>query len=123
MTKSEKDKCHAIIHSHAAAAAAGNAIPIPGAGIAVDTITMTTMAMALAGVFGGSIPESVAKSMAINAIKQTALKAPMKTAVKEVSKFIPILGQLVAPTISVTMLEAAGWSIAEQLSREKDRYR
>lgn len=65
------------LKGYAVAAAAGNAIPLPRAGIAVDTITMTNMTMALAGVFGGSIPETVAKSMTINAIKQVALKAPM----------------------------------------------
>lgn len=119
MTETEKDKCHAIIHSHAAAAAAGNAIPVPGAGIAVDTITMTTMAMALASVFGGSISESVAKNMAVNAIKQTMLKQPIKTAAKEISKFIPILGQIVAPSVSVAMLESAGWLLAEQLANQK----
>ncbi len=61
--------------------------------------------------------------MAINAIKQTALKSSIKTAAKEFSKLVPLLGQIVAPSISVTMLEAAGWCIAEELSREKDKYR
>ena len=119
MTEAERDDCHFIIHSHAVAAAAGNAAPVPGLGIAVDTITMTTMAMALASRFGGSIPESVAKNMAVNAIKQTMLKQPIKTAVKEISKLVPFLGQMVAPTISVTMLEAAGWSLAEELSNKR----
>jgi len=120
MTSSERDDCHLIIHSHAVAAAAGNAAPVPGLGIAVDTITMTTMAMALASRFGGSIPESVAKNMAVNAIKQTMLKQPIKTAVKELSKIIPGLGQLVAPSISVAMLESAGWLLAEELANKRD---
>ena len=30
MTESEKNKCHAIIHSHAAAVAGGNLVPVPG---------------------------------------------------------------------------------------------
>ena len=119
MTEEEKSKCHKIIHTHAAMAAAGNAVPIPGAGFAVDTITMTTMAMALSAVFGSSIPENVAKNMAVNAIKQTALKSPIKTAAKELSKFIPGLGQIVAPSVSVVMLEAAGWCLAEELSNKR----
>ena len=68
MSDEEKRKCHAIIHSHAVAAAAGNLLPVPGTGLAADTITMTTMAMTLASVFGSSIPEAVARNMAIIAI-------------------------------------------------------
>lgn len=120
ITEAEREDCHFIIHSHAVAAAAGNAAPVPGLGVAVDTITMTTMAMALASRFGGSIPESVAKNMAVNAIKQTMLKQPIKTVAKELSKLIPGLDQLVAPSISVTMLETAGWILAEELSKRKD---
>jgi len=112
MTESQKSKCSKIIHGHAVAAAAGNAVPVPGLGIATDIVTMTTMAMALAAVFGGSIPESVAKGMAITAIKRTMLKQPIKTIAKELSKIIPGLGQIVAPSVSVAMLEAAGWTLA-----------
>ena len=119
MTKAEREDCHLIIHSHAAAAAAGNLVPVPGLGVAVDTITMTTMAMALAARFGGSITESVAKNMAINAIKKTMLKNPIKTVVKEVSKILPFGGQIVSSSISVTMLESAGWVLAEELANKR----
>jgi len=43
------------------------------------------------------------------------LKQPIKTLSKELSKFIPFLGQIVAPSISVVMLESAGWVLAEEL--------
>ena len=119
MTVDERDKCAKIIHGHAVAAGAGNLLPVPGTGLAADIVTMTTMAMALSAVFGGSIPENVAKNMAIAAIKQTALKQPIKTLTKEVSKVVPGLGQLVAPTISIAMLESAGWALAEQMAAEK----
>lgn len=120
MTDDEKRKCNVIIHGHAAAAAAGNMVPVPGVGIAVDTVTMTTMAMALASVFGGSITESVAKNMAVNAIIAAIKKQPVKTISKELSKIVPILGQLVAPSISVAMLESAGWLLAEDLASRRD---
>ena len=120
MTDEEKSKCRKIIHSHAVAAAAGNLVPIPGLGVAVDTVTMTTMAMALSAVFGASITENVAQAMAINAIKQTALKQPIKSIAKEVSKFIPVLGQTVAPSISVIMLESAGWALANQMADSRN---
>ena len=121
ITDEEKSKCRKIIHGHAAAAAAGNLVPVPMVGLATDTVTMTTMAMALASVFGGSITESVAKNMAINAIIATMKKQPVRIIAKEISKVVPIVGQLVAPSISVAMLEAAGWLLAEELAEERDK--
>lgn len=115
MTDDQKTKCHAIIHTHAALAAGGNAVPVPGLGVAVDVVTMTTMTMALCSVFGGSLKEEMAKSMAIAALKNTMLKQPIKTVARELSKLIPILGQIVAPTIAVAMLEATGWTLANEL--------
>lgn len=123
MTEEEKSTCRKIIHGHAAAAAAGNLVPVPGVGIAVDTVTMTTMAMALASVFGGSITESVAKNMATSAIIATIKKQPLKVITKEISKVLPFIGQLVAPSISVAMLESAGWLLAEDLAEERDKKR
>ena len=121
ITDEEKRKCQKIIHGHAAAAAAGNLVPVPMVGLAADTVTMTTMAMALASVFGGSITESVAKNMAINAIVATMKKQPVRIIAKEISKVVPVVGQLVAPSISVAMLEAAGWLLAEELATERDK--
>ena len=121
ITDAEKSKCKKIIHGHAAAAAAGNLVPVPMVGLATDTVTMTTMAMALASVFGGSITESVAKNMAINAIIATMKKQPVRIIAKEISKVVPVVGQLVAPSISVAMLEAAGWLLAEELAAERDK--
>ncbi len=121
MTEEEKSKCQKIIHGHAAAAAAGNLVPVPGVGLAADVVTMSTMAMALAAVFGGSITESVAKNMAINAIVATMKKQPIRVITKEVSKIVPVVGQLIGPAISVAMLEAAGWILADELIAERDK--
>ena len=121
ITDSERSKCKKIIHGHAAAAAAGNLVPVPMVGLATDTVTMTTMAMALAAVFGGSITEAVAKNMAINAIVATIKKQPVKVIAKEISKVVPIVGQLVAPSISVAMLEAAGWLLVDEFVSERDK--
>ena len=120
MTDEENTKCHAIIHSHAVAAAAGNAVPVPGLGVAVDIATMTTMCMALSTVFGSSIPENVAKGMAVPAIKSTRLKQPSKTIAKELSKFVPFLGSVVASSVSLAMLEAAGWVLAKELDKKRN---
>ena len=115
MKEAQKKKCHAIIHSHAVAAAAGNAVPVPGLGIAADMVTMATMAMSLCAVFGGNISQEAAKTLAIAAMKNTMLKQPIRILTKELSKFVPGLGQIVAPSIAVVMIEAAVWILAEEL--------
>ncbi len=121
MTESQKKKCHAIIHSHAAAAAAGNVPPVPGLGVAVDMVTMTTMTMALCTVFGGNISHEAAKALSIATLKNTLLKQPIRTLARELSKLVPGLGQVVAPSISVVMLEAAGWVLAKELEAQFPR--
>ena len=74
MTEEQKTRCHAIIHSAAVAAGGGNVVPIPGVGLAADTAALVGMAIGLAGVFGQSLPESVAKAMAVDTLKKTLLK-------------------------------------------------
>lgn len=118
MTPEQERKCKAIIHGHAVAAAAGNAIPVPGLGVATDMVAMTTMIMSLCGVFGGSLSLEAAKGLGITSIKNTMLKQPLKVLTKELSKFVPFLGQMVAPGISVVMFEAAGWTLAKELERK-----
>ena len=115
MTNDQKKKCHAIIHSHAVAAAAGNVVPVPGLGIAADMVTMTTMTMSLCAVFGGNISQEAAKTLSIAALKNTMLRQPIKTLTRELSKLVPGLGQVVAPSIAVVMIEAAGWVLASDL--------
>lgn len=117
MNANQAKKCHTIIHAHAAAAAAGNAVPVPGLGVAADMVTMVSMTMSLCGVFGGSITKEAAKALSVATVKNTMLKQPVKVVSKELSKFVPLLGLLVAPAISVVMIEAAGWSIAKELEQ------
>lgn len=118
MTSEQEQQCHVVIHTSAVLAAAGNAVPVPGLGIAADVTAMTGMAAALATVFGGSIAAEVAKAMAIAAIRETILKQPIKVLTKELSKLVPILGQIVAPAISLGMLEAAGWALAREMDNK-----
>ncbi|WKN24015.1 hypothetical protein [Azotobacter vinelandii] len=122
MTEDQNTKCHAIIHTAAVAAGAGNLVPVPGTGVAADMVAMTAMTVSLASVFGGNIGEEAARGMAIAAIKGTMLKQPIKTLAKELSKLVPLLGQLIAPAISITLIEAAGWSIAQELAQKQKRY-
>lgn len=116
MTPEQESKCHKIIHTAAVGAGAGNLIPVPGTGVAADIVAMSMMSMSLASVFGGSLTEEVAKGMAVTALKNTMLKQPIKVLTKELSKFIPFLGQIVGPAISVGMIEAAGWALANDMA-------
>lgn len=121
MNPRHKKLCRRIIHTAAVTAGAGNLVPIPGLGVAVDLVTMTGMTMALANVFGGSIPKAVAEGLSIAALKETALKQPVKIITKELSKFVPLLGQIIAPAISISMIEVAGWNIARQMDRDYEQ--
>ena len=73
------------------------------------------MAMSLCAVFGGSLSEEAAKALSWTSIKNASLRQPIKTLSKELSKLVPGLGQLVAPSFSAVMLEAAGWAMAQDL--------
>jgi uncharacterized protein (DUF697 family) len=117
MTPDQEGKCHAIIHTAAVAAGAGNVVPIPGLGVAADVVAMTAMATSLATVFGSSITQEVAKGLAVTALKDTVLKQPIKVIAKELSKLLWFLGPLVAPAISVGIIEAAGWTLANEMDR------
>ncbi len=44
------------------------------------------------------------------------LKQPIKVLTKELSKLVPFLGQVVGPAISVGMIEAAGWALANDMA-------
>jgi len=115
MNEIQRNRCHTIIHTHAAVAGTGNLLPVPGIGVAIDITTMTSMCMSLSTLFEGDITEEVARGLAMTAMKETILKQPLKILIKELSKVMPLLGQLVSPVISVAIIEAAGWSIAEAL--------
>lgn len=118
MTDEERTKCHAIIHSCAIGSGASNLIPIPGTGIAGDMLAMTAMTVSLARVFGSNITDEIAKGMAILAIKETLRKSCFKVIIRELSKIIPFAGPAISATLSTSMIEAAGWDIAEDLSKK-----
>ena len=117
MTDEQRTQCHAIIHTAAVAAGGGNAVPVPLLGLAADTAALAGMAMGLASVFGQSLPEAVAKAAAIDALKKTMLKQPVKVIAKELSKIIPFFGSVFAATVSAGLVEAAGWSLVSDFER------
>ena len=138
MNSSEKIKCHAIIHSFAIASGAGNVAPAPGVGIAVDIGCMASMCMSLAAVFAKDSKGAVKEGLLLAGLKQFVTKkvlkelakkkttkelanilaknilkrVSVKCAAKETSKAIPIIGLIIASTLSVVMIEAEGWKLA-----------
>ena len=118
MTNEEKSKCHIIIHAATAAAGAGNLVPIPGLGAAADMVAMTTMAISLASVFGEDLTDAAARGMAYAALKKVIFKQPVKYTAKELAKFIPWIGSTFSAMVSVTLMEAAGWQLAQQFDLE-----
>ena len=118
MTHEQNTRCHAIIHSAAVAAGSGNVLPVPGLGLAADTAALAGMAIGLAGVFGDRLSESVAKAMAVNAIKRAILHQPVKMVCKEFFKVLPVFGSVFAASVSVRIIEAAGWMLAYDLERQ-----
>lgn len=63
------------------------------------------------------ITKNIAEEIAKKALKKAILKSPIKSISKEASKLVPILGIVVSTSISVAMLEKAGWDIANELER------
>ena len=121
MTSDQESKCHAIIHSAAIAAGVGNLTPVPTTGYVVDICAMIGMTTGLAAIFGGNITDEVAKGLAITALKEEFLKHPIKVVAKELSKLFPPLGELVAPAVSVGIIEAAGWALVNDMERHFKR--
>ena len=119
MTNEEKSKCHIIIHAATAAAGAGNFVPIPGLGAAADMAAMTTMAISLASVFGEELTPAAARGMAYAALKKVIFNQPIKYAAKELVKFVPWIGSAFSAAVSVALMEAAGWQLAQEFDLER----
>lgn len=120
MTERQHIRCKRIINSWAALAGAGNLTPIPGTGFAADITALAMMARELAEVFGEDKPASMAKGIAVAALKKAILKQPIKAAGKELCKFIPFAGQALSAGLSVGIAEATGWMMANDFAQKAE---
>ncbi len=116
MTKSQKKKCHSIIHTASAAAAGAGAglAQIPGSDNAVIIPIQTTMIISLGAVFGITLTETAAKA---------TLATTTATFVgRGVSQFlvgwIPGVGNAVNATTAAGVTEAIGWMLAEEFANQ-----
>ena len=107
ITEEEKTRCAEIINRHAALAVLPFRLkvltPLP---VPVVVVAATKMAMALSSVFGLSITESEAWSLATEALKKKLM---------EQSKAQPFPGQFAKPADSAFIIESAGWLMADEL--------
>lgn len=116
MTEDERTKCQLIIHGHAAGVAVGNAATfIPGLGATIDQAALTTMTLALAAVFDVSITRTMAATLGAEQLK----KFVKKKILKEALKLFPGPGTAASTALSISIIESAGWALANEFADQK----
>lgn len=116
MTKEQKNKCHAIIHSAATAAGA------IGAGLAQlpcsDNVILVPiqigMIVSLGKVFDLEILESAAQSMLATALTSTVGRGVSQVLVG----WIPGFGNIINAATASGLTEAVGWIIAKDFDKQ-----
>ena len=116
MPKELQKNCHIAIHSATTAAAAAGAIPIPMSDAIPITAAQVAMIISLGKVFGISLSQSAAKSIASVVVTQQAGHAIFAN----ILKCIPgggVAGAVVGATTAATLTEALGWIVADDFYR------
>lgn len=115
MTKDQRKKCHAIIHTASVSAAGVGAgmAQIPGSDNLVITPIQLTMTISLGKVFGKTIGEAAAKA----AIASAAATTVGRTLSQVLIGWIPGVGNAVNAGTAMTVTEAIGWLIAEEFDK------
>lgn len=116
MTSSQRNKCHAIIHSASASAGAVGAglAQIPCSDNAVITPIQLTMTIALGKVFGVELTESSARA----AVASAAAAMVGRTASQLLLGWIPVAGNIINACTAASITEAIGWIIAKEFAKE-----
>lgn len=116
MTSSQRNKCHAIIHSASASAGAVGVglAQIPCSDNAVITPIQLTMTIALGRVFGIELTDSAARA----SLASLAAATVGRTASQVLIGWIPIAGNIVNACTAVSITETLGWLLAEDFARQ-----
>ena len=116
MTNSQKNQCHAIIHTATAACTAvgGGMAQIPFSDAVPITAAQVTMVIGLGKVFGKSITETGAKAL----ITGIAGPAIGRLVSQVLVGWIPGIGNAINATTAAGLTELIGWTVAKQFDNE-----
>ena len=117
MPKNLEKKCHLAIHSATTAAAAAGAIPIPMSDAIPITATQIGMIIQLGKIFGITLSQAAAKSIAGVTLTQQAGRALVANLLKAIPGVGAVLGGAISATTAAVLTEALGWIVADDFYR------
>lgn len=117
MPKDLERKCHRAIHSASTAAAAAGAVPIPMSDAVPITAAQIGMIISLGKVFGITLSQAAAKSIAVVALTQQAGRAIFANILKMIPGAGTVAGSVIGATTAATLTEALGWLVADDFYR------
>ena len=117
MPKELEKKCKIAIHTATTAAAAAGAIPIPMSDAIPITAAQIGMIVSLGKIFGITLSQAAAKSIAGVALTQQAGRALVANLLKAIPGTGTILGSVISASTAVALTEALGWIVADDFFR------
>ncbi len=117
MPKELEKKCKIAIHTATTAAAAAGAIPIPMSDAIPITAAQIGMIVSLGKIFGITLSQAAAKSIAGVALTQQAGRALVANLLKAIPGAGTILGSVISASTAVALTEALGWIVADHFFR------
>ena len=117
MPKELEKKCKIAIHTATTAAAAAGAIPIPMSDAIPITAAQIGMIVSLGKIFGITLSQAAAKSIAGVALTQQAGRALVANLLKAIPGAGTILGCVISASTAVALTEALGWIVADDFFR------
>lgn len=117
MPKEIKKKCHAVIHTATTAAGTAGASPIPISDAVVITTVQIGMIISLGNIFGITLSQSAAKSLASVTIVQQAGRAVFSNVLKMIPGAGTLAGAFVGAATAGVLTETLGWMIADDFYR------
>lgn len=117
MPKELEKKCHMAIHSATVASATAGAIPIPMSDAIPITAAQIGMIISLGKIFGVSLTQSAAKSIATVTLTQQAGRAVASNLLKLIPGAGTIIGGAIGASTAAALTETLGWIIADDFYR------
>lgn len=117
MPKDLKKKCKIAIHTATTAAAAAGAIPIPMSDAVPITSAQILMVVSLGKIFGFTLSNGVAKSIAGVALTRQAGRALFTNILKCIPGAGTVMGGIIGATTASALTEALGWLVADDFYR------